>query len=135
MEKTKLFALLHCLDPKERRWVAGYFCQPCLAEKHATWQQLLNYLLDQTLQSQPKIDRKTIFALLFGTKTPYDDLKMRHIATNVLQQVETALAYYYAQRDDVLWLQFFSKNRKNIDLIENSGKCEFFVKTKELINK
>ncbi|MBK8474589.1 MAG: hypothetical protein IPL33_21775 [Sphingobacteriales bacterium] len=104
MEKTKLFALLRCLDPKERRWVAGYFCQPYLAEKHATWRQLLNYLLDQTHQSQPKIDRKTIFIILFGIKTPYDDLRMRHIATNVLQQVETALAYYYAQRDDVLWL-------------------------------
>lgn len=104
MERTKLFVLLRCLDPKERRWVAGYFCQPYLAEKHATWRQLLNYLLDQTHQSQPKIDRKTIFIILFGIKTPYDDLRMRHIATNVLQQVETALAYYYAQRDDVLWL-------------------------------
>lgn len=103
MEKSKLFLLLQQLDSKERQSVADYFCQPYFSQKHPHLQQLLHHLLRHRHRPQA-VRRNIVFVYLFGVESCYNDLKMRHLSAEVLSYTEVALANYYAQQSDTLWL-------------------------------
>lgn len=97
MQKSKLFTFLQALSPKEQKMVADFFCQPYYTQKHPEMGELLGYLLTH-IATPDLVERKLVFTHVYPNM-PYKDLKLRHLAAEVLQHAEQALAAMHTTSD------------------------------------
>ncbi|PSJ72454.1 hypothetical protein C7N43_34115 [Sphingobacteriales bacterium UPWRP_1] len=97
MQKSKLYTFLQQLTHKERKTLSDFFCQPYYSQKHPQLSKLLQYLLLH-LNTPEKAERQTVFDYVFPGLS-YNDLKLRHLAAEVLQHAEEALAAQHSISD------------------------------------
>ncbi len=99
MKDSKLLDLLRRLDSKERRLFREYYHSP-YHNKNQKLRQLGDYLYQYQPQfSHEELHKPVVYAHLFGVETPFQDLKINNLLSDLLQLLYAFLGQQtYGQR-------------------------------------
>ncbi|MEM8909663.1 MAG: hypothetical protein AAGD05_17580, partial [Bacteroidota bacterium] len=95
MKDSKLIALFRSLDKKELRDLGKWLRSPFFNQR-ADVEQLFEYLKKNLGKEEEPLDKPVLFQALYPNET-YQDAKMRHVMSFLLQQIKDYLAYQYWQ--------------------------------------
>lgn len=93
MQQTKITAVLRALDARERqRWRQYVFSD--FFNKHVHLRQLCALLLTHAPAFEhPDLEKKRLFALLWGEQTPFNELQLNNLVSDLLELLYGYLAY------------------------------------------
>lgn len=111
MIQSKFIQYYQLFDKKERaqlrKWAASPLHTPNTAVK-----SLINYVIDLRRLTQHRLDVHRVFTAVYGTHTPYNDLKMRHLLANGVQSLQKFVRFLAqkthpleGQKKAILWYQ------------------------------
>jgi len=100
MEKSKIVAFLRQLTPPDRKRILTYFKRPYFTQKHPELYALLTYTLENAA-TPAALEPQKVFTGVFGDNEPYNDLKLRHSASVLLQHAETFWVNYHLETDEL----------------------------------
>lgn len=100
MEKTKIVAFLTQLNEQERKRAFLYFKRPYYTQKHPELFTLLKYVLENA-ERPDALNSVKVFTAVFGPDMQFNDLKLRHTASVLLQHAEAFWVSYHLETDEL----------------------------------
>ncbi|HNE28548.1 MAG TPA: hypothetical protein PLW66_05235 [Saprospiraceae bacterium] len=97
MQQTKLIATLRSLSPRERsRWQA--WVNSDFFNKNRRLRQLCALVLDHAPGFEsPELDKPRVFTALWDAETPYDELALNNLISDLLELLHGFLAYQQSE--------------------------------------
>lgn len=93
MRKTKLLDTLRALNTRERSWWREYVWSDFF-NKHAVLRALADHILAYAPNFEAEaLDKRRVFAHLFGADTPYDEYRINNLVSDLYELLLGFLAY------------------------------------------